>query len=98
MGVKKGQLETQRSSIKTQVLYYKEAKVYYRTGDSWQKAKDAEIAIDALSDNIIRVKEFYRDSIIAMDEKSKEIIEVSDAFKKNNPDAVKAINDILSEV
>lgn len=98
MGVKKGQLETQRSSIKTQVLYYKEAKVYYRTGDSWQKAKDAEVAIDALSDNIIRVTEFYRDSIIAMDEKSKEIIEVSDAFKKNNPDAVKAINDILSEV
>ena len=98
MGIKKSKLEAQRSSIKTQIIYYKDAKIYYKVGDSMQKANEAEEAIEALSDNIVQIKNFYRNTLVDMDENSKTIIDVTEGFTNNNPDTVKAINDILSEV
>lgn len=63
-----------------------------------QKANEAEEAIEALSDNIVQIKNFYRNTLADMDENSKTIIDVTEGFTNNNPDTVKAINDILSEV
>ncbi len=98
MGLKKRKLEAQRSSIKTQILYYTDAKIYYRVGDSMQKALDAEAAIDALSDTLFQIIQLYRDAFRDMDEKSRSIMELNEAFASKNPDAVKKIQEIMSEV
>ena len=98
METKKRKLEAQRSSIKTQIIYYKDAKIYYRISDSLKKVEDAGTAIEAFSRNVISATEYYRESLIDMDEKSKRIIGASESFVQKNPETTKAIKDILSEV
>lgn len=98
METKKSYLESQISSIKSQIMFYKEAKVYYRVGSSMEIAIDAEKVIDGLRNNIINYRDQYRKVITDMDVDSKDIIALADGFKNKNPKATKELIDILSEV
>lgn len=98
MEVKKSQLESQRSRIKSQIIYYKEAKIYYRVEDSLQKAENAEIAIEKLTDNIIAIKKHYHNMLADMDKSSVSIIDATESFTEKNKETVVAIEEILSEV
>ena len=98
MGVKKSKLEAQKASIKTQVMYYKEAKVFYKADEAMAIATEAEEAIDSATDKIISIKDYYRNTLSEMDEMSKEINNNAASFVANNKKAADSISSMLSEV
>lgn len=97
MGVKKNKLEAQRSSLKSQMLYYQEAKVFYKSGDVWKAVSDASEAIDNLAKDICQAGDAYSSMLNDMDTMSVDINKKAKSFAKNNPDTTAAILDILSE-
>lgn len=98
MGVKKSKLEAQKASIKTQVMYYKETKVFYKADEAMVIATEAEEAIDSVTDKIISIKDYYRNTLSEMDEMSKEINNNAASFVANNKKAADSISSMLSEV
>lgn len=98
MGVKKSQLEAQKASIKTQVLYYTEAKVFYKADEAMEIAADTEKVIDSVTENIISIKDYYRDTLADMDDMSKEINSSAEGFFSKNKEAAQSIASMLSEV
>ena len=98
MGVKKSRLEDQRSSIKSQMAYYKNAKVYYVINGEYKKALDTEIALVGLKERIKYIEEQYENTISDMDSDSRRILASRDGFARNNRDVMDEINRVFSEV
>ena len=98
MGVKKSKLEAQRSSIKTQLMYYKEAKVFYKADEAMAIATEVEEVIDSVTEKIVSIKDYYRNTLSDMDEMSKEIKNSASSFVANNKKTADSISSMLSEV
>lgn len=98
MGAKKSKLEAQRSSIKTQLMYYKEAKVFYKADEAMAIATEAEDVIDSVTKKIVSIKDYYRNTLSDMDEMSKEMKNSASSFVANNKKTADSISSMLSEV
>ena len=98
MGWKKSKIETERRDIQSQMMYYYEAKVFYRLSGSLEKASDVGMAIDGLVENMKALEKRYTVMISEMSQDSAKIMKNTDRFIKNNADTVDEIKNVLSEV
>lgn len=98
MGWKKSKLETERRDIQSRMMYYYEAKVFYRLNGSLEKASDVGQAIDGLVVSMKASEKRYSAMISEMSADSTQIMKNTDCFIKNNADTVEEINRVLSEV
>ena len=61
-------------------------------------AADTEKVIDSVTENIISIKDYYRDTLADMDDMSKEINSSAEGFFSKNKEAAQSIASMLSEV
>lgn len=97
MGAKKEKLERQKRQLTSQMLFYKEAKVFYKTGDTWEALSDADKAVEVLSRIVAAVEDEYVSNLRDMNECGKKIEESKAEFLKNNPQIANKVLDILLE-
>ena len=98
MEAKKNKLESKVANINTQIMYYKEAKVFFKLGDVMQQVDNAERLIDAVSENIIRIESYCNETI---DELSSDFYEVNKSapkFVENNKELSEELLRKFSEV
>ncbi len=97
MGFKTTTLENEKSSLKTKLLYYKEAKLYYRIGNTWGLVDETSKVLDNLERIILCAENFFMDSIESMNNDSIVINGNAEKFKENNKELVNDLLNILED-
>ena len=96
MGLKRNRLKKERMYLYSQLVFYTDAKVFYKQADMWLSAESAGEAIEKAYGMLEKTTTFLMESMHEMGDDLNKIGEYIPEIEKKNERLLEEINDILT--